>query len=286
MRCICSLSMFIDVWRGGDETKGLVSPDTGRFIARSEGLAPGCKLELRRGDPTWPKADAPGDPDSKPPLYAGCDLPQRDWNREGEDVAPFGDPILRSDAVGDAPSLDMEARCENEFASISAWSREKRRIFSCGVSRSLSEFGSKSSSNLPIMSESSHSSSLYTGRAPTLEDMMPRERFAASSECSTLLPTGCSTDSGGDDPSMTLLRDPSPNAESWRFRIAAESTAYEDGGEPARNLAGTDDAIGPYRAMWEMPWLSNEAGSGTSMTLRPFCTGESGMRPFSFGGEP
>jgi hypothetical protein len=219
-------------------------------MARSEGLAPGCKLELRSGDPTWPKAEAPGEPDSKPPLYAGCDLPHRDWKREGDAVDAFGDPILRSDAVGDAPSRDMEARCEKEFWSISPWSREKRRICSCGVSKSLSEFGSKSSSNLPpIMSESSHSSSLYTGRAPTLEDMMPRERFAASSECSTLLPTGFSTDSGGDDPSIALLREPSPNAESWRFRMAAESTGYEEGGEPARNLAGTEEAIGPYRAM-------------------------------------
>jgi hypothetical protein len=160
-------------------------------------------------------------------------------------VAPFGDPILRSDAVGEAPNRDKEARCENELESISAWSREKRRIFSCGVSRSLSELGSKSSSNFPIMSESSHSSSLNAGRAPTLEDMMPRERFAASSECSTRLPTGCSTDSGGDEPSIALLREPSPKAESCKFRIAAESTGYDDGGEPARNLAGTEDAIGP-----------------------------------------
>lgn len=136
------------------------------------------------------------------------------------------------------------------------------------------------------MSASSHSSSLKTGRAPTLEDMMPRERFAATSECNILLPAGCSVDSGGEDPNIALLRRPSPKAESCRFRSAAESAWYEDGGEFARNVAGTDDAIGPYRAIWEMPWLSKDAGSGTSMTLRPFCFGESGMRPFSFGGEP
>jgi hypothetical protein len=42
----------MEAWRGGEETNGLVSPDVGRFMARNEGLAPGCKLELRSGDPT------------------------------------------------------------------------------------------------------------------------------------------------------------------------------------------------------------------------------------------
>jgi hypothetical protein len=119
-----------------------------------------------------------------------------------------------SDAVGEAPSLDCEVRCDSEF-SFSLWSREKRRIFSWGVSKSLSELGSKSSSNLPIMSVSSQSSSLYVGRAPTLEDIMPRERFAASSECNILLPTGCSMFSEGDEPNAAaLLGMPSPKAES------------------------------------------------------------------------
>lgn len=191
VRDICSLNMLIEVWRGGEETNGLMSPDVGRFSARNEGLAPGCRLELRRGDPTWPNADAPGDPDSKPPLDVGWDLPHKDWNRDGEDATPGGDPK----ADGEAPSRDMEGWFVNEVPSASLWSREKRRIFSCGVSRSLREPGSRSSSNFPIMSASSHSSSLYVGRAPTLDDMTPRDRFAASSECSTLRPTGCAIDS-------------------------------------------------------------------------------------------
>jgi hypothetical protein len=205
-----------------------------------------------------------------------------DWKRDGEAVAADGDPYLRSDAVGETPNLDCDVRL-----SLSPWSREKRRIFSCGVRRSLSELGSRSSSNLPIMSVSSHSSSLYVGRAPTLDDMIPRERFAASSECSILRPTGCSTDSGGDEPNPAIpLRRPSPNAESCRFRRADESAWYDDGGEFARNLAGTEEAMGPYRAMVETPWLSKDAGSPTSITLKPFCVGEMGSRPFSFGGEP
>ena len=110
VRCICWLSMLIEAWRGGEDTNGLASPDVGRVMARREGLAPGWRLELRRGDPTCPNADAPGDPDSKPPLYVGCDLPHRDENREGDEVAPFGEPIFKSEAVGEAPSRDMEAR--------------------------------------------------------------------------------------------------------------------------------------------------------------------------------
>lgn len=98
----------MEVCRGGDETKGLASPEAGRFIARSDGLAPGWKLELRSGEPTWPNADAPGDPDSNPPLCAGCDLPHKDWNREGDEVAPEGEPNFKSDAVGEAPSRDRE----------------------------------------------------------------------------------------------------------------------------------------------------------------------------------
>src|SRR5690242_21938959 len=91
----------------------------------------------------------------------------------------------------------MDSGWEKELLSLSAWSREKRRIFSCGVSRSLSEWGSRSSSNLPIMSASSHSSSLKTGRAPTLLETSARERLAASSECSMRGPGGGSAGSGG-----------------------------------------------------------------------------------------
>lgn len=111
--------MLMEAWRGGEETKGLMSPDVGRFMARREGLAPGWRLELRRGEPTWPNAEAPGsEPDSKPSCM-GRDLPHRDWNRDGDAVAADGDPYLVSDAVGEAPSLDMEACCEKELLSLS-----------------------------------------------------------------------------------------------------------------------------------------------------------------------
>lgn len=41
-------------------------------MARSEGLAPGWRLELRSGEPTWPKADCPGnEPVSNPVSYVG-----------------------------------------------------------------------------------------------------------------------------------------------------------------------------------------------------------------------
>ena len=188
-------------------------------MARNEGLAPGWRLEFRSGDPTCPNADCPGnEPDSKFASYVGPrGFPHIDWKRDGDAATAPGDPYLKSDAVGETPSLACEA--------LSPWSREKRRSFSWGVSKSLSELGNRSSSNFPIMSVSSHSSSLYVGRAPTLEDMIPREDRAASSECSILLPTGCSTDSVGDEPKAPspLLRRPSPNAESCRFRSADES---------------------------------------------------------------
>lgn len=52
VRCSCWLIMLIEAWRGGDETKGLVSPEVGRFMARRDGEAAGWRLELRSGEPT------------------------------------------------------------------------------------------------------------------------------------------------------------------------------------------------------------------------------------------
>lgn len=188
-----------------------------------------------------------------------------DWNREGED------PALMSDAVGEAPSLENEVRCESELPS-SPWSRENRRIFSWGVSRSLRELGIRSSSNFPRFSSSSQSSFKASGgRAPTLEDIMPLGRFATISECMMRRPVGCPFDSGGDEPNAAaMLLELSPNAESCRFLRAGDSPRNDEGGDPVRNFAGTDEATGPYRAMCDTPWLSKEAGSCTSMTLRPF----------------
>ena len=128
-------------------------------MARRDGDAPGWRLELRSGEPTWPNAEAPGrEPDSKLSVM-GRDLPHSDWKREGDPVATDGEPYLVSDAVGEAPRRDMDACCENELLSLSPWSREKRRHLACGVRRSLKECLSRSSSDLPIISVSSHSSS-------------------------------------------------------------------------------------------------------------------------------
>jgi hypothetical protein len=189
VRCSCWLIMLIEACRGGEETNEFAS-FCGRVMARSEGLAPGCKVELRSGEPTCPNCE-PTEPDSKAVSCVGL-LPQIDWNREGDD------PGFASDAVGEAPSLEKEARCESELPSLSPWSRENRRIFSCGVSRSFSELGSRSSSNFPRFSRSSHSSFMASGGlAPTLEDMMPLDRCAPISECMMRRPEGCSIDSGG-----------------------------------------------------------------------------------------
>jgi len=112
VRCNCWLIMLIEAWRGGEETKGLVSPEVGRFIARRDGDAPGWRLELRRGEPTWPNAEAPGrEPDSKL-LVDGCVLLHSDWKREGDPVATDGDPYRTSEGVGEAPSRDMDIGCE------------------------------------------------------------------------------------------------------------------------------------------------------------------------------
>lgn len=49
--------MDMDDWRGGLAKAGDMSP--GVFVARRGGLViGGCSDELRRGEPTWPKADA------------------------------------------------------------------------------------------------------------------------------------------------------------------------------------------------------------------------------------
>jgi hypothetical protein len=42
-----------------------------------------------------------------------------------------------------------------------------------------------------------------------------------------------------------MLREFSPKAESCRFLIAGDSPRKDDGGDPVRNFAGTDEATGP-----------------------------------------
>jgi hypothetical protein len=67
VRWSCWLIMLMEAWRGGEARYGLMSPVVGRFMARSEGLAPGWRLEIRSGELTCPKADWPGsEPDSNP----------------------------------------------------------------------------------------------------------------------------------------------------------------------------------------------------------------------------
>lgn len=86
------------------------------------------------------------------------------------------------------------------------------------------------------------------GCAPTLAEIMPRFLRTPFSECMMRLPTGCPTESGGEEPRLTDL--PSPKAELCKFRSAAESFWYDAGGEI---FEGTEAAIGPYRAIWEIP---------------------------------
>lgn len=109
VRDSCWLIMLIEACRGGEEMNGFACSFVGRETARRDGLAPECKLEFRSGEPTWPNADAAGsEPDSNPPSCCGRDFPHNDWNREGEDATPPGDPTLTSDAVGEAPNRDSE----------------------------------------------------------------------------------------------------------------------------------------------------------------------------------
>jgi len=88
-----------------------------------------------------------------------------------------------------------------------------------------------------------------------------------------------------------------PKAEVWRSFKASEVleslAALSDGeGDSRPNLEGTEDGHGPagYRAAFEMPLESNEAGSGASRTERPFAFAGDNARPYrlasSSRGEP
>jgi hypothetical protein len=259
---------------GGLERNGLTSPEIGRDIARRDGLAPGWRDELRKGEPTWPKAEAAAESEAsfwRPAKNAP--------NRDGEAVD--GDPTLELDSLG-VPSPESAWRWSSSLV------REKRRIFSCGVNNSCRLFGTRSSSNAKF---SSSQSSLIArgGWAPTLAEIILGCRENRS-ECIILLPIGSSVVAGGEDAKLPLpFKWSSPKAELCRLRNAEESIGRmgeEDGGDMSSpNREGTDAANGPFLAMCDTPWLSKEAGRGASSTLRPFCIGDIGNRP-SFCGEP
>ena len=108
--------------RGGLARKGETSPDIGWLSARREGLAPGWREELRRGEPTWPNAEL------ETPFVSSsrfC-LAKRAPKREG-----LADPTLLADSAG-VPSPLRLSRKMLESCSV----LESRRIFSCGVRRS------------------------------------------------------------------------------------------------------------------------------------------------------
>ena len=74
---------------------------------------------MRRGEPTWPNAEAPGrEPDSKL-SFDDRVLLHSDWKREGDPVATEGDPYRTSEGVGEAPSRDMDIGWEKELLSLS-----------------------------------------------------------------------------------------------------------------------------------------------------------------------
>jgi hypothetical protein len=94
---------------------------------------------------------------------------------------------------------------------------------------------------------------------------------------------------GGEDPSWEAIlkfefratfRDALRKSEGWPDRWGREG-----GGDSIPNLDGTDDATGPYRAICDMPLLSNDAGRGASRAVKWRETGEIGSRESS-PGEP
>ena len=162
------------------------------------------------------------------------------------------------------------------------------RIFSCGVSRSCRLGGRKSSS--PLNANSSSSSGTCSRCLGKLDDMKPVLTLTARFECIIRCPKPSSPDPSGDEPRSgpRAARESLPYTELCRFRTASVGRAAffgkEDGGESRPNLEGTDAATGPCLAMYEMPWLSKDAGIGASRALR-WATGDIGLR-FSSRGEP
>ncbi len=161
---------------------------------------------------------------------------------------------------------------------------ESRRILSCGVSNSCRLGGRKSSSapNIKPSSQSSATEALERGR---LADIIPG--LATLFECIVRCPKPSSPDPRGDEPrSGSLIRASLPKAELCKFRTASVGMVVfagnELGGDSRPNLEGTDAATAPCLAMYEIPWLSKEAGMGASKTLR-WPIGEMGFRSSSRG---
>mgnify|MGYP007070497464 CR=1 FL=1 len=154
---------------------------------------------------------------------------------------PEGEPTL-----GAALSMGVLPRPERLCRVVSSSAvREKRRIFSCGVSSSWREFGTRSSSKAKF--SSSQSSALIGGRAP--RDAERSLGLEKRSECIMRLPMGSSAVFGGEDPRPFKTLRCSPKAELCRLRRADGSVVLpvnEDGGDGSKpKRPGIDAAIGP-----------------------------------------
>ncbi len=141
------------------------------------------------------------------------------------------------------------------------------------------------SSSPPNENTSSQSSVPEPRALGKLVDIMPG--FAIRCECIIRWPKPSSPDPGGDEPmSRPLVRDSLPYAELCRFLTASVGRAVLTGnefeGDSRPNLEGTDAATAPCLAIYEIPWLSKDAGIGASRTLR-CATGDIGFRLTSRG---
>lgn len=127
VRDSCWEIIDMEDWRDGLANRGDKSPDIVLFEdARRRGLAPGCKEELRRGEPTWPKAEPVG-----AWLFSSSRFcrAKRAPNRDG--LAVPGEPTLLDDSAGVPRPLTLSRGMLGSCSVL-----ESRRVFSWGVSRS------------------------------------------------------------------------------------------------------------------------------------------------------
>jgi hypothetical protein len=187
---------------------------------------------------------------------------------------------LLDESAGDAIPLRLSRKFLDSGSVL-----DRRRIFSWGVSKSCRLGGRKSSS--PLKANSSSSSGTCSRCLGRLEDI--NAGFIVRFECMILWPKPSSPDPRGEDPkSGPLERASRPYTELCKFRTASVGRVAflgnDDGGDSRPNLEGTDAATAPCLAIYEMPWLSKDAGIGASSAVR-CATGDIGFR-VSSRGEP
>lgn len=71
----------------------------------------------------------------------------------------------------------------------------------------------------------------------------------------------------------------------WSGGLPSCLDSDENVGDCMPNLSGTDCPSGPYFAMFEMPFESNDCGRGALRAVRRFSTGDRGSWE-SLGGDP